>query len=374
MNQNNKSLYKVFIFFVFISFFFTLIFLSPGVKAQDKTLIKSIEYDVPIFNELSYDFTTGISKCDWWDRNIENSRLFPFQQSLITKALDGIIKVFDDKGNLLNSKEICHILSQPDTIHYLRTSPPFDEYDTILNRSIFPGDIKYLRFREQWTYDSITFKINKQITGYSPLKVEYDPLNNKAGKIKSLFWIKCNTDSNVDYQPLAELIRYMVPLFTNVKLVDSLQLINISDDTLTRFQFLNSFINSVEKGQLNIYDNYEIESFYNYYTDKITVLSKEKSQAKIVKTDTYNIVRPDPPYDEYDSVIINRLNINNIGGFEFYEKWLINAKTLEIKKEVLGFETIIENFDYTDLYVTIPRDEKLFYFSFEKPLRSFELK
>jgi|WetSurMetagenome_2_1015567.scaffolds.fasta_scaffold114690_2 hypothetical protein len=359
---------------IILSAFFIIIqFLCCHIThAQNKTLIKSIEYDVPIFNEFSYNLNSGRAYSDWWDGNIETSKLLPFQKEVIEKASNGEIKVYDGAGNQLTLKDVNQIISRPDTLRYQRLTPPFDIYDTIVFEKIYPGDVQYLRFREQWVYDSNTFKITKQISEYSPVWVEYNQENKKTGKTIALFWIKCNKDSNKDFKPFTDLIGYNLLLNNKVNISYLNKFKTISDDTLSRKQFFSAFTNAAENGKMKIYEDYDIENFYNYDSDIILPLNKISAYLKFNLIDTLHLFKSYPPYDEYDTIIIDRLDRNNIIGLMFNESWLIDTKTLEIKKEILGFSTLIDDiYNYDEEFIGI---KKLFYYSFDRPFRFFELK
>ncbi len=156
---------------LFISFLIWVSFSS--LVAQNKILINSIEYDVPIFNAYAYNIDYGKPYCDWWDRNIETSKRTLLQRTILSKVKSGQVKVFNDNGVILSPEDIRAVLSRPDTLTYQRIEYPFDPYDTIIMGEIYHGDIQYIRFKEQWVFNVKTFEISKVITEYAPVWVAY---------------------------------------------------------------------------------------------------------------------------------------------------------------------------------------------------------
>ena len=92
---------------------------------------------------------------------------------------------------------------------------------------------------------------------------------------------------------------------------------------------------------------------------------------KFNKADSVEFQVTEPPYDWYDTLILTKLDTCKIKGIKFLERWLIDGKTLEINTEILGFVPYIIRYDYKEKLL---KKEDLFYYSFEKPFRFFEIK
>lgn len=351
----------------------SIIILLPAfytqLRAQDKILIKNIEYDVPICNQYSYNIT-GIEEVysDWWDRNIEPSKRIPFLKSILNKAESGAVKVYDDKDKLLTTNDIYKILYLPDTVSYQNVLPPFDIMDTVILSRIYYDDIQYLRFQEQWFYDVKTFKIEKQIIKYSPVWVEFDQENKKSEKTKALFWIKCNNSNSSTFKPLTELIRYNLSWNKNINTGSFIKPKSISNDSVGRKQYIDSLNSAIENGKINIYECSEMEDYYNYDTDKLLPLSKSDAHYRYYEIDTLTFTHTEPPYDEYDSVIVWKLDVSTMGSM-FVEKWLIDDVTLEMRKEVQGIDYYIWDYYFDGELKGI---KPIFYLSFGTPKRLFD--
>jgi hypothetical protein len=342
------------------------------LRAQNKLLIKDIEYDVPINNKYLNDILRGEGdNLDWWDRNIETSKRISFLKTLINKAEKGEINVYDEKGNLLSLHNIYRILNHCDTISHIDSLPPYDEKYMIICHEIYGNNIQYLRFQEQWYYDIKTLKIEKRIIRYAPVLVEYNEKNKRTSQVKALFWIKYNNDTAKDYKPFTDLLRYEIPLFPDTATYYQIQLKYISDDTTVRNQYLDSLYSATEKGEIQAYDCIDMESYYNYDSDNLLPVRKSDLFLRFKEMDSVIVQSTEPPFDSHKNVLKLGLCYNTTG-LMFVERWLIDSKTLEIKKEIIGIAHYVKVYEPDG--ITYKGARPIYYYSFEKPSRHFELK
>ena len=341
-----------------------------NAQNSEKVLITNIEYDVSIYNEDIYGISDGSPFGDWWDGNIETSRRSVFQKAIIDKAISGKINVYDDAGKLLNTADVAPRLAYIDTLRYQQLIPPFGLYDTLIQSRILYWDIQYLRFREQWSYNPETFKITKMISEYAPVWVEYDKDGNRTGIRKALFWIKCDLKSK-DSVTFTDLITYNSSIKSGIDLPIMKKPLYISNDTLNRKNYIGEITASAESGRIQIFDAYKVAAFYANEIDTLIPLTKSDAFSKFNFSDTAMLQKQFAPYDTYDTVIFDQFDRDKIYGFGFYEKWFLDKSTMAIKKEVLGLSAIIIEYNYDDKIQTV---ENYFYYPFEKPARSFELK
>ncbi|MFH0866680.1 MAG: hypothetical protein V1904_10815 [Bacteroidota bacterium] len=327
-----------------ISIILTLLAFSERLNAQGKVLVKSIEYDVSIFNEAAC--LGPYEGPEWWKNNLEISARWYLENSIIKKAKNGSISVYSDEGKVLNNIEVQRILALSfDTITMTRAEPPFDEFDIVIPIPLSPDEIKFLRFRETWSYDLKTFMVTKTISEYAPvIKMNYndpDSSYNEANvKYLPLFWIKCNAQKsdNKNYITLTHLIE------SNCKMAKSglnffgmYNQVSISDDTVSRKTFFNELCNSAQSGITKIYSPQEVTDYLLYDSDVLEPMEKDEWGSTFSRNDTLTYTRTEPPYDEYDSIIHYKLDPNSLGLFRFQEEWLIDPTTLEMKKEVISF-------------------------------------
>lgn len=142
-----------------------LLFSVACERSSEKRQIitEKIQYDVPIVSDDP--------RLDWWINNIEGSRREPFLKRIIEAAEKGEVMVYDYFGELLTPGEV--VAQGSDTIYLslVRDYPPYDEYDTMLVRSLSYREISKIRFLEEWTWDPTTFQVEKKVLGIGPVLV-----------------------------------------------------------------------------------------------------------------------------------------------------------------------------------------------------------
>ena len=114
-------------------------------------------------------------------------------------------------------------------------------------------------------------------------------------------------------------------------------LISVSDDSLCRKNFMSDLFDAARNGSTKIYRPYDVSDYLLYYNNKLQPADKKECSEIFDHNDTLMFTRPNPPYDQYDSVVHYSLDPGTCGLFRFQEKWFINPATLEIKKEVISF-------------------------------------
>jgi hypothetical protein len=156
----------------------TLILSCSDRSGKNEVLTSKIQYDVPVNN--------NDPQLDWWINNIEGSRREPFLQRIIEGAQKGDVKVYDYFNNPLTPSQIMAIGS--DTIYQtlLRSFPPYDEYDTLIIRSITYRDILKIRFLEEWNWNPETLEIDKKVLAIGPV-IQKEIAGESFNQL--LFWI-----------------------------------------------------------------------------------------------------------------------------------------------------------------------------------------
>lgn len=330
-----------------ITIILTLLAFSGRLNAQENVLVKSIIYDVPIYNEsTNYGPFQGH---EWWKNNMETSARLFLENSIIKKVKNSSIRVYTDEGKLMSHPDIEKILtSSIDTITLIRPEPPYDEFDSIIPIEIKPYEIKFLRFRETWSYDPKTFMVTKTISEYAPvIKVNYndpDSSYDEANvKYLPLFWIKCNAQNSdkKNYITLTPLIESNCKMAqSGINFIGMNNQVDVSDDSISRKTFLTELCNSAQNSITKIYSPQEVVDYLLYDADVLEPLEKKEWGSTFSHNDTLTYTRTEPPYDDYDSIIHYNLDPNSLGLFRFQEKWLIDPTTLEMKKEVISFTPV----------------------------------
>jgi hypothetical protein len=78
---------------------------------------------------------------------------------------------------------------------------------------------------------------------------------------------------------------------------------------------------------------------YDYF---MKPLSARQVEMMLVDTIIYTLQRPYDPYDEYDTMIIERIEPNHVSIIRFLEEWKYDEKTLEIDKKIYAISPVLE--------------------------------
>ena len=348
----------------------TMIFLFTGClpcRAQDRTFVKEVVYDVPIFNALAYTVNDGFVYGDGWEGNIESMARIPFQHMMVTKALTGAIKVYDEKGNVLSIDQVRVVLSANDTVHCQRLTPPFDEYDTIYEVGINPEEILWIRCKEQWTYDPLHLEIKKRIIAYAPLICRYDRQGKPMGDLQALFWIRCGSDLKKTVI-LTPLMVYRLPIDKNLREPGITKGMQISGDSLTAREYFTTLCNAIESGKQRIYESAKVYHYFRWTLDSIDFMPVKMASEKIYHIDTIKLTHPYPPYDDYDTLVPVRYTADGIVGMQFFERWILDPETMQLNKEVLGVDILEGLYDFEGV---LEGSRSYFYVAFKNPERNF---
>ena len=164
----------------FLCLFLLFILLSCSHKEEKKIITEKIQYDVNIKNEHS-DY-------DPWIENINQSARLIFVQNLLDAAYDGNVKAYDYFNNSLSLDELKSI--GVDTLYktLTRTTPPYEEFDTLIINRINIRDINKIRLLEEWRMDKNNLVFEKKVIAIAPVIDKYDTEGNLLGK-QPLFWI-----------------------------------------------------------------------------------------------------------------------------------------------------------------------------------------
>ena len=81
---------------------------------------------------------------------------------------------------------------------------------------------------------------------------------------------------------------------------------------------------------------------YNYFNNPLTA---EQVKSIGYRRDTLTFQRAYPPYELFDTIVEEKIEIRDITRFRFLEEWYFNDKTLEIEKKVLGIAPVVRRYD-----------------------------
>ncbi|MCK5838986.1 MAG: hypothetical protein KAG99_04010, partial [Bacteroidales bacterium] len=74
-------------------------------------------------------------------------------------------------------------------------------------------------------------------------------------------------------------------------------------------------------------------------------LTAEQVKSIGYRRDTLTFQRAYPPYELFDTIVEEKIEIRDITRFRFLEEWYFNDKTLEIEKKVLGIAPVVRRYD-----------------------------
>ena len=100
-----------------------------------------------------------------------------------------------------------------------------------------------------------------------------------------------------------------------------------------REQFVNGLLDAAYSGRIPAYD---------YFNKPMSV----EDLNKIGKDTTYRtLTRNSPPYQEYDTIIVSKIEISDIHKIRFLEEWSMDEQNLVFDKKVIGIAPVVDKFD-----------------------------
>lgn len=139
--------------------------------------------------------------------------------------------------------------------------------------------------------------------------------------------ISCSTNKLARHEVLTNKIQYDVPVNNNDPQIDW-WINNIEGSK--REPFLKRIMEAAENGDVRVYD---------YFSEPMT-----PDQVKYSGTDTVyqTLLRAVPPYEEYDTMIVNSISYHDITKIRFMEEWTWDPKSLEMDKKIVAIGPVIE--------------------------------
>jgi hypothetical protein len=73
--------------------------------------------------------------------------------------------------------------------------------------------------------------------------------------------------------------------------------------------------------------------------NKLTLTPITLNQISKIGVDTIHMIQyqPEPPYEEYENIMVSVFNLDDIVLIEFMERWTINRQTMKIKKRIIAY-------------------------------------
>ena len=147
-------------------------------EQQPEVLASKIQYDVPIVGNNP--------QLDWWINNLEGSSREPFIKRLMEVALEGKISIYDYFNKPMTPAQLKSSLSDTIFQTLVRNQPPYEEYDTVIIKTVDYRAIDKVRFLEEWSWDPDSMELTKHILGFGPV-IETEIAGQHYNRL--LFWI-----------------------------------------------------------------------------------------------------------------------------------------------------------------------------------------
>lgn len=175
---------KKLLFSISVIFFLVLGFSCRNDTADKKNTIITERIQYPVFIKSPYPDDT-----DWWIENLEGAKREKFVNLLLDAAFEGRVNIYDYfENNLLTKTQVENIFSRTDTLRIQKTTPPFNEIDTVIVQKLDRMNIHRITFMEEWTFDEKNFQLEKKVVGIAPAVTVYTDSSQIKG-YKPLFWI-----------------------------------------------------------------------------------------------------------------------------------------------------------------------------------------
>ncbi|HOY32000.1 MAG TPA: hypothetical protein PKW80_08990 [Bacteroidales bacterium] len=153
-------------------------------KENKNHLILTERIQYPVFIKSPYKEET-----DWWRENMEGPSREKFVNIILDAVETGNVKAYDYITDApLDKAQLDAVFNRSDTIMLTRTTPPYNEYDTVINTKLDRKYIHRITFLEEWYFDEKNFKMEKKVVGIAPAMTYYGDSAEIIG-YKPLFWV-----------------------------------------------------------------------------------------------------------------------------------------------------------------------------------------
>lgn len=117
-----------------------------------------------------------------------------FMQVVLKAIEEGTITAYDPAGGdefLIPLTYEQFVASMADTQRktLTRTSPPYDQYDTVITKKFDPEQVYKIRLKEDWFFDKQRSVLEARILGICPILDEFEADGVTPKGTKQLFWI-----------------------------------------------------------------------------------------------------------------------------------------------------------------------------------------
>ncbi|MCX6235292.1 MAG: hypothetical protein NT175_11350 [Bacteroidetes bacterium] len=144
------------------------------------------------------------------------------------------------------------------------------------------------------------------------------------------FFISCNTSSRKNMIVITERIQYDVPIKSPDPDFDW-WVQNLEGPR--REAFVKMIMEAAYSGKYRVYD---------YFNKPLT---PEQVKNIGIRRVPFTFQRTSPPYDSYDTLIEQNLELRDITRVRFLEEWYMDERHFKMNKKIVGMGPVIEDFD-----------------------------
>ncbi len=305
---------------LFVMLLVTMAFVSCK-KKYDIIELPKIEYDVLINNHGSnyswFDHMEGFQRIDFFNLILDNAR-------------SGKFTIEDVDGNKINASDIDYLLT-------LVLVEDTSEVTIILNAESLNG----IRFRESWKVNSGTGEFEKEVIAFCPLYFHRHQFidGSPVSEVYPLFWIYPSEEKGGDDQMIvAEKIAFDVFVDNTFPFIEEcygekLPFYFCNIEPALKLQIVNSIIDAGIEKRTPVYDY-----FFNEMQDA-------EFEQIIERKDTISVFSEENPDIAKDSVVVFKLDRNQITRLKFVEQWTIDKQSLQFSKKVIAVSPSSVSYD-----------------------------
>ncbi len=268
-----------------------------------ETLTDCIEFDSKIENPDTFEGQE-------WNNNMDAPERAKFIDWLFTQVEAGKAMMYDAR------------FQKTDWAAWQKSDSSFTDLAWVKR------NIKAIRFREKWTYNPETYKMEKTVLGFCPILVktalDADSIEYIA-KSTPLFWIMPDTTRQAGDKFLITKKIASDAVILNPEIKDT-EWFYENLEKEKRIQFIDKLMEDVLQAKLPIYkaekEVYPLADFKEVYHKKYT----------------YTIITEND--ESKDTTVVRQIEHKDIFGIRFMEAWQIDTQTFRFEKNVYGINPL----------------------------------
>lgn len=298
------------------------------LMSQECLLTKKIVYTVRFTDDV---IASSLSKDSVQYNYIVNKRFFwEANDEILTrvKAKKAYFQSF--KGDTIQYDTIINRLCRALNSHYNK------KYDKNNIKEVLDNDIRAVRFWEEWTYNTNNMLINKKIIGYCPI-IQRDSVALIDDELKAknefefeLGWIFHKSSSNnKDTILISNNLQYTMNIYNKAPY----QWWNSNLEAEYSIPYFDMLIDKAENLQIPVFEE---PNAVEVLTKPIIIKRRERSST----IEIYGVTKQNVEVTQ-DTIIITKMNSEDIEAIRFGEKIIFDKESLTYSKQVNYLSPII---------------------------------